>query len=218
MNDARLRYPATARNREPIVAVLRRLLPASAAAAAAASSSSTTLLEVASGSGEHAVFFAEQLPHLVVQPSDHEQKHRDSVVAWTAAHGLGERVRPPVALDTTQPWPLLHVDHVDAVFCANMIHIAPWAAALGLFAGAAALLAPGAPLILYGPFLRRDVVTVESNVAFDASLKGRDPTWGIRHLDDEVVPAAITAGFVLDEVVEMPANNLIVVFRRGESA
>jgi len=200
----KLHFAATQRNRAPILEVLRRVLP-----------SPCTLLELASGSGEHATFFAQQLPQLTIQPTDIEQKHLDSIDAWVAGLDLSARIRPAIHLDASDArWPVFD-DRIDAVLCCNMIHIAPWVACLGVFRGAADVLAPSAPLLLYGPFRRRDVPTAPSNEAFDLDLKRRDPSWGVRHLDD-VEAVATAAGFVLDEVIEMPANNLTVVFRRLE--
>ncbi|HYG87490.1 MAG TPA: DUF938 domain-containing protein [Azospirillum sp.] len=193
---SRLDAPAAGRNRDPILAVLRRVLPERG-----------TVLEVAGGTGQHAAHFAAALPDLVWQPTDPDPAHRASIAAWT--EGL-PNVRPPLALDATRrPWP---VERADAVLCINMIHIAPWAACLGLLGGAAEVLAPGAPLVLYGPYRRGGAHTAPSNAAFDADLRARNPEWGVRDL--EAVETA-AAGFVLEEVVEMPANNLTVVFRRA---
>jgi hypothetical protein len=189
--------PAALRNRAAILDVLRDALPAQG-----------LVLEIASGTGEHAVFFAAALPALVFQPSDVDAAARASIDAHRAQAGL-PNVRPPIALDVVaQPWP---VARADAVFCANMIHIAPWRACEGLLAGAAAVLPPGAPLVLYGPFRRAGVVTAPSNEAFDADLRARDPTWGVRDLDDVVAAAR---GFAPAAVHEMPANNVTVVLRR----
>ena len=196
--DPRQFAPATERNREPILEVLRRVLPATG-----------LVLEVASGTGEHVAHFASALPDLEFQPTEYEAERRASVDAWAA--GLGN-VRPAVALDATADvWP---VARAAAVFCANMIHIAPWAACVGLMAGAARVLPQGGVLVLYGPFLREGVPTAPGNVAFDASLRARDARWGVRDVA-EVAAVAAGQGLGLDEVVEMPANNLIVVFRRG---
>lgn len=192
---SRLDAPAAARNREPILAVLRRVLPEQG-----------LVLEVASGTGQHAAHFAVALPGVVWQPSDPDPAHRASTAAWT--EGM-PNVRPPLDLDTGRwPWP---VDRADAVVCSNMIHIAPWAACLGLLGGAAECLPAGAPLVLYGPYRRGGAHTAPSNAAFDADLRARNPDWGVRDLE---AVAAAAAGFVLEEVVEMPANNLTVVFRR----
>ena len=197
--DARLHAPATARNREPILAVLRRILPTSG-----------TVLEIASGTGEHAAYLAPHFPGLAWQPSDADPELLASIAAWAAASGA-DNIRPPMALDVTRPdW---GVEDVAAILCINMIHIAPWAAAEALMAGAGRLLPAGAPLYLYGPCKRDGRHTAPSNAAFDASLRSHDPAWGVRDLDD-VVRLADTHGFDLAEIVEMPANNLSVVFRR----
>lgn len=191
--------PATLRNRDAIAAVLADWLPASG-----------TVLEVASGSGEHAVHFAAVFPQLDWQPSDPDPSGLTSIAAYRAEAGLAN-VAPPIALDAAAgSWP---VDQANAILCINMVHISPWAATLGLIAGAARLLAPGAPLILYGPYTEPDVSTAESNLAFDASLRSRDPAWGLR--DTGVVKAAAaTAGLAFDERRAMPANNLMLLFRR----
>ncbi|MGQ9364820.1 DUF938 domain-containing protein [Azospirillum sp. ST 5-10] len=197
MTDARRSAPAAERNRDPILDVLRRVLPATG-----------LVLEVASGTGQHAVHFAAALPGLEWQPSDADARARASVAAWRADAGLAN-LREPLALDAAAgSWP---VARADAVVCINMIHIAPWAAAQGLLRGAARLLPEGAPLVLYGPFRRDGRHTAPGNAAFDADLRARDPAWGVRDLGEV---AAAAAGFRLGEVVEMPANNLTVVFRR----
>lgn len=164
------------------------------------------VLEVASGSGEHCAYLAEAFPALDWQPSDPDDGARASIAAW--CEGL-PNVSPPLMLDATEVmWP---IDRADAVLCVNMAHISPWAATLGLLAGAARLLPPGMPLILYGPFLQHGVLTAPSNEAFDQSLRSRDPAWGLRAVEDI---AAAGAGFALEHVIAMPANNLILVFRR----
>jgi hypothetical protein len=195
--DARRFAPAAARNREPILDVLRAHLPASG-----------TALEIASGSGEHAVAFAAAFPTLVWQPSDPDPANRESIAAWIAAAGA-PNLLPPIDLDATgEIWPLATA---DAVVCINMIHIAPWSACLGLLRGAARLLAPGGLLYLYGPFMRDGAHTAPSNAAFDESLRARDPAWGVRDLG-AVSDAA--QGFARPAVIAMPANNLSVLFRR----
>lgn len=187
--------PATARNREPIAAVLAEELPAAG-----------LVLEVASGTGEHVAAFAERFAQLDWQPSDPDPEALDSIADW--CEGLAN-VRPPVALDAAAAeWP---VARADALLCINMVHISPWAATLGLMAGAARLLAPGAPLILYGPYRREGVETAPSNEAFELWLKEKSPDYGLRHLEEV---AAAAEGFDLARVVEMPANNLMPVFRR----
>jgi hypothetical protein len=169
------------------------------------------VLEIASGTGQHVAFFAGALPHLRWQPSDPSAAHRESIAAWTGAAGAGN-VAPAIALDVErQPWPL---GHADAILNINMIHIAPWSATTALFAGAARLLAPSAPLFLYGPFKRDGVHTAESNQRFDDRLRAEDPRWGVRDLT-EVEEVARAAGFGAPEVVAMPANNLSLVFRRA---
>lgn len=192
--------PATERNRAPILEVLRRALP-----------DTGTVLEVASGTGQHAVAFAAALPGLVWQPSDPDPELRASIAAWVGGGGLAN-LRAPLALDATAPdWP---VERADAVVCINMIHIAPWPAALGLLDGAARLLPAGGPLVLYGPFRRGGAHTAPSNAAFDDDLRRRNPDWGVRDLET-VAGAAAARGLSLAEVAEMPANNLTVVLRRG---
>lgn len=199
--DPRRHMPATLRNREAILAVLREVVPKQG-----------MLLEIASGSGEHAAFMAPQLAPLVWQPSDYEAETLPSIDAH-AADSSAANIRPALRLDVTQqPWP---VAQCAALLCCNMIHIAPWAAAEGLFRGAAAIMPRAAPLILYGPFKRHGRHTAPSNETFDAEfLKARNPAWGVRCLDTEVVPLAQRNGFALDRIVEMPANNLIVIFRK----
>ncbi|HEY5793805.1 MAG TPA: DUF938 domain-containing protein [Bosea sp. (in: a-proteobacteria)] len=202
--DKRLRAPAAARNRDAILAVLREALPASG-----------TVLEIASGSGEHVVHFAEALPTLTFQPSDPSTDALASIGAWTAQSGA-RNILPPLQIDAAaKDWPAsLEQEHApDAILCINMIHIAPWSAALGLVRHAGRLLPPGGPLILYGPFRRPDHPLEPSNAAFDASLRERNAEWGLRDLG-EVAALATEAGFGGPEVIEMPANNLSVVFRR----
>jgi SAM-dependent methyltransferase len=199
MIDRRLEYPATARNRDAILDVLRSVLPASG-----------LVLEVASGSGEHVVHFARAFPDLTFQPSDPEDAALQSIAAWSQNSGL-KNIRPPAMLDAASAqWP---VNAADAILCINMIHIAPWRASEGLFRGAARLLRAGAPLYLYGPYRRADVVTVPSNEAFDESLRSRNPEWGLRDLE-AVAALAQDNGFSGPAITEMPANNLSVVFRR----
>ena len=203
--DDRSYAPATQRNREPILAVLRRVLPASGA-----------VLEIASGTGEHAVWIAANLPGLVLQPSDPEPDNRASIAAWTRFTGVAN-VRAPLAIDVAAPaWEAGEGVPSDpaAILCINMIHISPWAATLGLMRGAGALLPPGGVLYLYGAYKRGGAHTAPSNASFDQSLRARDPEWGVRDLD-AVSAAAAGAGFAPEEVIEMPANNLSVVLRRG---
>jgi SAM-dependent methyltransferase len=197
--DARRYAPATARNREPIAAVLREELP-----------SSGLVLEVASGTGEHAAYFAGLFPGLDWQPSDPNPASLESVAAWREEVGL-PNLRAPVQLDASAPdWP---VAAADTVLCINMVHISPWEATLGLLGGAARLLPPGGQLILYGPYFRDAVETAPSNLAFDMDLRARNPQWGLRHLE-EVDREAIKVGLEPSRLVEMPANNIMRVYRR----
>jgi SAM-dependent methyltransferase len=201
--DGALTAPAVARNREAILAVLRRVLPRAG-----------TVLEVASGSGEHAVFFAAALPHLRWLPSDPSPAARRSVAAHASAHGL-PNLLAPLDLDAASPtWP---ADAADAILCINMLHIAPWAATEGLMAGASRLLPAGGPLVLYGPYREGGRHTAPSNAAFDADLRARDPAWGVRDLE-AVTREAAANGLHLDERVAMPANNLCLVYRRAPPA
>ena len=199
-DDQRRHAPATTRNRDPILAVLRRFLPQTG-----------LVLEVASGTGEHATYFASHMPMLDWQPSDPDEAACASIAGWADAARL-QNLRRPLTLDAAAAdWP---IDRADAVVCINMIHISPWEATLGLMAGAARILPAGAPLILYGPYVQAGVETVASNRAFDADLRLRNPAWGLRNLAD-VTAVASDAGFARETVIEMPANNLMVVFRRG---
>ena len=220
MEDARREAPAVARNREPILALLGAVLPAAG-----------LVLEVASGSGEHALALARAFPGLTIQPSDPDAEARASIDAW----GRGQpNMRPALALEAAGAWPALRDSsnqpalrdssnqsalrdssnqpalRADAILCINMIHIAPWAATLGLLRGAARSLTPGGVLYLYGPY-RVAGAMAESNREFDADLRQRNPDWGVRDL--EAVVAAAT-GFAPPEVTAMPANNLSLVFRR----
>lgn len=198
--EAKRHAPATERNRDAIADVLRGLLPAHG-----------PVLEIASGTGEHIVHFARLFPALTWQPSDPDPLGLQSIAAWAAESGL-PNIAPPVQLDArTTNWPVLSA---QAVLCINMVHIAPWTATEGLMAGAGRLLLAGAPLYLYGPFKRQGVETAASNMAFDTNLRAQNPDWGLRSLDD-VERCALAHGLTLDEVIDMPANNLSVIFRRG---
>ena len=197
--DPKLRAPSAQRNRDAILAVLRDVLPREG-----------LVLEIASGSGEHALHFAQALPSLTFQPSDPSPEARDSIAAWIAESGLGN-IRPPLALAADgDAWPALAP---AAILCINMIHIAPWAAAEGLFRKAGATLDSGALLYLYGPFRRPDRTLEPGNAAFDESLRSRNPEWGLRDLG-AVAALAQASGFAAPEIVEMPANNLSLIFRR----
>lgn len=197
--DARRFALATQRNRDPILDVLRPLLPETGLA-----------LEVASGTGEHVIHFARAFPFLRWQPSDPTPDARASIAAWTEANGL-MNVLPPLDLDAAaEAWPIARA---DAVLCINMIHISPGHATEGLMRGAGRLLSAGQPLYLYGPYRRAGHPLAPSNAEFDADLKHRDPRWGLRELDD-VTALAEASGLALADVIEMPANNLSVIYRK----
>ena len=169
------------------------------------------MLEIGSGTGEHVVCFAKALPRLVWLPSDPDAASRASIKAWTANEGL-TNVHAPVAIDVREGvWGVEDDAPFDAMISLNMVHIAPWEAALGLLVGAGRLLKPDGVLVLYGPFMLGGTHTAVSNAAFDADLKRRDPRWGVRDVDD-LVDAAAPHGLELLELVEMPANNLSLVF------
>lgn len=192
-------WPAPERNKEPILAVLRRVLPATG-----------TLLEIASGSGQHAAHFARALPGLTWQPSDNDADNLVSIGAWVDESGLSNLLSP-IALDVRSPhW---NVGTLAAAFNANMIHIAPWECCVGLFDGLERHLAAGGVFVLYGPFRISGAHTAPSNAEFDAGLRARDPSWGVR--DVEAVEAeAARVGLTLRERVAMPANNQSLVFVR----
>ena len=195
-----LSSPAALRNREPILAVLRQHLPQPG-----------EVLEVASGSGEHAAWFAAALPEVTWRPTDRDDASLASIAAWREQAGVADLLEPLRLDAASEPWP---VEQADAVVCINMIHIAPWAAAEGLMRGAARVLPSGGVLFLYGPFRVGGEHTAPSNAAFDDSLRARDPAWGVRDLD-EVAALAQANGLSLRTRVAMPANNLSVVFARG---
>lgn len=202
-DDGRRHAPATKRNREPILAVLRDVLPARG-----------LVVEVASGTGEHAAFFATRFPQLEWQPTDAEAEMLDSIRSWVAFTNASN-LRPPLRLDVLRA-PLTEADPAlagaEAVLNVNMIHIAPWAACEGLMRFTRSILSPGGVLVLYGPFKRDGRHTATSNAAFDESLRARNPEWGVRDLED-VVLAAAQSGLVHVDTVSMPANNLSLVFR-----
>jgi SAM-dependent methyltransferase len=192
--------PHVARNAGPIAEILAEVLPERG-----------LVLEIASGTGEHALHFARAFPRLLWQPSDPEPSALRSIEAWRADAALFNLL-PAVSLDArAAEWP---VAAADAVLAINMVNISPWSATAGLMRGAGRLLAPGAPLYLYGAYRRAGIETAPSNAAFDANLKARDPEWGLRDLDDVAAEAA-RHGFALERVAEMPANNLSVIFRKG---
>jgi SAM-dependent methyltransferase len=200
--DLRQFAPATRRNRGPLLEVLRECLPARG-----------RILEIASGTGEHAVYFAHAFPDLTWQPSDPAPACRASIEAHRSAAGLAN-VLAPLDIDScSADW--LMAD-IDAVFCANMTHIAPWDATVGLLAGAGRSLKPGGGLLIYGPFIRDDRETAPSNLAFDRSLRARDPSWGLRRLA-AIEDLARAQGLSRAEIFEMPANNLTLWFRKRGS-
>lgn len=200
MTDLRRHAPATERNREPIAAILRTVLP-----------SAGSVLEIASGTGEHAIFFARTFPGLDWIPSDADPAAIASIRAWVETARL-PNLRPPLRIDAAAPdWP---IDRADALLCINMVHISPWEATEGLMAYAGRLLPPGAPLVLYGPYLQEGTETAPSNLAFDESLKARDGRWGLRRIED-VVALAEGQGLRLAAIHPMPANNLTVLFERS---
>lgn len=195
--------PAALRNREPIAAVLRDWLPPTG-----------LVLEIASGTGEHAVHFARAFPDLEWQPSDIDPSALASIEAWRGNAGL-TNLRAPVVLDAASAdWPCASA---DAVLSINMVHISPWASAIGLVNGAAQTLRAGGVLILYGPWLKNDIETAESNLAFDTDLKRRNPDWGLRRVEDFAALAEST-GYQFVDTRQMPANNLMLLFRRSSAA
>ena len=196
----KLRSPAVARNTGPIGEVLSEWLPASG-----------LVLEIASGSGEHALAFARRFSHLEWQPSDPDPQARESIAEWRETEEPANLLEP-LAIDVRDPaWP---IERADAVVAINMVHISPWAATLGLIDGAARVLAEKGALILYGPWLVDGTETAPSNLAFDADLKARDPRWGLRRVDD-FADAAAERGFALEDQRAMPANNRMLLFRRS---
>lgn len=197
--------PSAERNREPILEALAPLLPASG-----------LVLEIASGTGQHVMHFAAALPRLVWQPTDPSEQALASIQAHLIESARSAdplaNVLAPLQLDVEQsPWP---VEQADVIYCANMIHIAPWTAGFALLEGASRVLSKSGSLVLYGPFLRHDVPTAAGNAAFDQDLRARNPAWGIRQLQ-AVQQAADELGLKSTSVTEMPANNLLVEFRRA---
>lgn len=202
--EDRLSSPSVGRNRDVLRDTFLAHMP-----------STGRILEIASGTGEHAVHILNAAPALAWQPSDPDAASRRSVDAWAAHEDLAGRMAAALPLDVTaERWWQSMPDPADGMICINMIHIAPFTAAEGLFAGANALLDPGQKLFLYGPFLRNGEAA-PSNLEFDASLKSRDPAWGVRDLDREIVPLAASNGLTLTHIEEMPANNLAVIFAKG---
>ncbi|MGI8705760.1 MAG: DUF938 domain-containing protein [Sphingomicrobium sp.] len=199
---ARRSAPAALRNREPIAKVLADWLPESG-----------LVLEIASGTGEHVVHFAGRFPNLEWQPSDLDENALQSIRAWRAEAGLAN-IREPAVIDSAAPvWP---IDRANSVLNINMVHISPWGSALGLLDGSGRLLAAGAPLILYGPWLSESIETAPSNLAFDSDLRRRNEEWGLRRIEDFAREAeARDLHFI--EQRPMPANNLMILFRKGQT-
>ena len=197
--------PAAERNQQPILAVLQRVLPTSGQA-----------LEIASGTGQHVAFFASRMPAWTWQPSDRSDAAFDSIAAWCGQLGAST-VSAPVLLDVMAPrWPALGLEfppNMDAIYCANLLHIAPWATCGALMRGASRYLGTQGALVTYGPYLEHAVTTSPGNLDFDISLRQRDPAWGIRALQ-AVVREAELVGLRLDQRIQMPANNLLLVFQR----
>ena len=200
--DVRRVAPAAARNVDAIGDVLTDWLPASG-----------LIVEIASGTGEHALAFAKRFPNLDWQPSDPDPLALASIAAWRGEGSIN--LLNPLCIDAAAPdWP---IDRAAAILCVNMVHISPWESALGLLDGAARSLVPGAPLILYGPWIVEGVETAPSNLAFDADLKARDPRWGLRSLAEYCSEAELR-GIALVECRAMPANNVMISFRRSAPA
>ena len=201
--DQRMCSPSAARNLAPILEVFKRVLPAHSA-----------VLEIGCGTGEHAVHFAGAMPNLTWRPSDPDSDARASTASWIKFTGLSN-VLPPVDIDVcAKAWGAEQTAPFDAIVSLNMVHISPWAASLALFAGARRLLRGGGLLFLYGPFMRDGVHTAPSNAAFDASLKARNPSWGLRDIAD-LERVGESSGLSLHETIEMPANNMSLVFSNG---
>ena len=203
--DVRLDYPATGRNQEVILDVLKEALPKSGA-----------VLEVASGSGQHITYFAQQIPQLKWQPSDIEAAARASIDAWRNEMGVTEAVHTPIDLDASVDiWSLGHIKDLNAIMSINMIHISAWEACLGLLKNASRLLPAGGVLYLYGPFKVGGLHIAPSNAEFDLSLQSQNPSWGVRNLDD-VAEEALKQNFQLMKTIRMPANNFSVIFHKKD--
>jgi hypothetical protein len=203
-SELRQHSPSSERNRAPILSVLKRFLPADGEG---------LVLEIASGTGQHTAWFSAAFPNLTWQPSDLDEHSHASISAWIAHAGVAN-AHAPLCLDATANWAALKFDiDVVAMLNINMIHISPWEACEGLMSKAGTLLAPGAHLYMYGPYARGGNHTAQSNAAFDQSLRARNSTWGIRNLED-VIDCAVVNGLDHIETIEMPANNLSVIYRR----
>lgn len=193
-------FGAADRNKEPIGDVLAEVLPASG-----------TVVEIAAGGGQHAAYFAARFPHLRWQPTEPEAARRASIEAWRR-HVQLDNLLPPLALDVQKPWP---VERADAIYAANVVHVSPREAATALLQGAARVLAEGGPLVVYGPFTRHGAFTTPSNAAFDETVRGWDPSYGIRDLD-ELIDEARGYGLEIERIEDMPANNFLAVWRRTD--
>ena len=203
--DVRLDYPATGRNQEVILDVLKEALPKSGA-----------VLEVASGSGQHITYFAQQIPQLKWQPSDIDAAARASIDAWRNKMGVTDSVDTPIDLDASVDiWSLGHIKDLNAIMSINMIHISAWEACLGLLKNASRVLPAGGVLYLYGPFKVGGFHIAPSNAEFDLSLQSQSPSWGVRNLDD-VAEEALKQNFQLMKTIRMPANNFSVIFHKKD--
>jgi SAM-dependent methyltransferase len=201
--DARETAPSPERNKQPILEVLARVLPPRG-----------LVLEIGSGTGQHIAHFAKALPLVTFQPSETDVERHASIEAWVSSGSLSN-VKPPLAIDVTKrPWP---ITAADAVVCINVIHIAPWEATRSLMAGASILLPAGGVLVTYGPYKRGGAHTSSSNEAFDASLRARNPAWGVRDIE-KVAEVAGNEGLALEEAIPMPANNFTLVWRKPSGA
>ena len=202
--DNRLNFPATIRNRDSIAEVLSNyVIP------------NGYILEIASGSGEHGVFFQKIFPSITWQTSDPESVHRKSIISWIKHQGLSSKMPDPLCLDVeNRPWPITKQQkaQINGVICINMIHISPWSCTKALFEESNSFLGDNSFLMLYGPFIRANIKTSRTNLEFDQSLKLKNPQWGLRKLDD-VSKIAFNNGFQKEKIVEMPANNLSVIYR-----
>ena len=205
--DDRINFPATKRNRDSIAAVLSDHIHPN-----------SLLLEIASGSGEHGVFFQKKFPSIMWQTSDPKLINRKSISSWIEHYGLSSKMPEPLDLDVEiRPWPITKQIRslIKGIICINMIHISPWSCTKALFEESKNNLATNHFLMLYGPFLRKDKQNSQSNLNFDHFLKSQNRLWGLRHLD-EVKQLALKNGFEVENVIEMPANNLSVIFRLNQ--
>ncbi len=202
----RLNFPATLRNRDSIASILGNYIP-----------DRGVILEIASGSGEHAVFFQRAYPSIIWQTSDPELLHRKSIISWISHHGLVSKMPQPLDIDVEKrPWPITNNlrSLIKGIVCINMIHISPWSCTKALFEESKKYLDNNNFLMLYGPFFLNDKLTSQSNLDFDQSLRSKNPDWGIRYLE-RVNEIAFENGFVIENIKDMPANNLSVIYRKS---